>query len=57
MAQTQHCPGFEDHKQLGTMICICTNCKAEIEIFSDEVGKDRKCKKCGTDIDYSKCEA
>ena len=57
MTQTQHCPGFEDHKQLGTMICICTNCKAEIEIFSDEVGKDRKCKKCGTDIDYSKCEA
>jgi len=55
MSIPQHCPGFEQFRNLKSFICKCPNCKEEKEIFSDEFDKTHICKKCGKQIDFSKC--
>ncbi len=55
MNTPMHCPGFEKFKKLQSFTCKCNNCKAENEIFSDEFDKIRKCKSCGSEIDFTKC--
>ncbi len=51
----QHCPGFQSFKNLQSFICKCPSCGQEVEIFSDEFDRPRKCKKCGQAIDFSQC--
>lgn len=55
MSTPQHCPGFEQFKNLKSFTCKCPNCQEEIEIFSDEFDKPHNCKKCGKQIDFSQC--
>lgn len=56
MATTpQHCPGFDDFKQLKSFVCKCPNCGTEKEIFSDEFEKRHVCNHCGQEIDFSQC--
>ncbi len=43
MTTPQHCPGFEDFKNLSAFNCKCPNCGKEIEIFSDEFDKKHRC--------------
>ena len=52
----QHCPGFQDFKNLKSFICKCSACGHEVEIFSDEFDRPHKCKKCGADIDFTQCK-
>lgn len=56
MTTPQHCPGFEQFKNLTSFICKCTACGAEQEVFSDEFDKERSCKKCHQPIDFKQCE-
>lgn len=57
MANTpMHCPGLEDFKTLNAITCDCPACGHEHEIFSDEFEKSHRCKSCGEEIDFSKCE-
>jgi len=56
MTTPQHCPGFEDFKNLSSFNCKCPNCGKEVEIFSDEFDKKHRCKGCNGEIDFSKCE-
>ncbi len=56
MSTPRHCPGFEQLQHLGSFTCKCTECGHVNEIFSDEFDREHKCKKCGTKIDFSKCE-
>ena len=51
----RHCPGFEANQSLQAFTCKCPECGKEIEIFSDEFDKPRKCKGCGKPVDFSKC--
>ncbi len=51
----QHCPGFENFKQLKSFTCTCPGCDEKIEIFSDEFDKPRKCPSCGVEIDFTTC--
>jgi uncharacterized protein (DUF983 family) len=55
MTTPQHCPGFEQLKNLQSFLCGCPNCGQEKEIFSDEFEKTHICKKCGNEIDFTKC--
>lgn len=56
MATTpQHCPGFEQFKNLKSFLCRCPECDEEIEIFSDEFDKPHTCPKCKKPVDFSKC--
>ncbi len=55
MTTPQHCPGFEQFKNLQSFSCKCPDCAEEIEIFSDEFEKKHVCKKCGNEVDFSKC--
>lgn len=55
MSTPQHCPGFQQHKNLKSFICKCPKCKVEVEIFSDEFNKEHVCKKCGVKIDFTAC--
>ncbi len=55
MTTPQHCPGFEQFKSLKSFMCKCPECDKEIEIFSDEFDKRRKCNGCGKDIDFIQC--
>lgn len=55
MFPAQHCPGFEQLKQLKSFTCNCPECGAENEIFSDELNKAHNCIKCGKPIDCTKC--
>lgn len=55
MSTPQHCPGFEQFKNLKSFTCKCPQCQEEIEIFSDEFDKPQTCKKCGKQIDFSQC--
>ncbi len=55
MTTPQHCPGFEQVKQLKSFICKCPSCGQEKEIFSDEFDKSHTCKKCGKPIDFTQC--
>lgn len=51
----QHCPGFQQFKNLQSFMCTCPECKKKIEIFSDEFDKPVKCSGCGKPIDFSQC--
>jgi hypothetical protein len=55
MSTPQHCPGFQQFKQLKSFTCKCPACGQEIEIFSDEFDKPRSCSKCKQPIDFSQC--
>jgi uncharacterized protein (DUF983 family) len=55
MSTPQHCPGFEQFKNLQSFTCTCPECKAKKEIFSDEFEKTHKCDTCGAEIDFSAC--
>jgi uncharacterized protein (DUF983 family) len=55
MTTPQHCPGFEQFKNLKSFMCSCPNCGKETEIFSDEFDKKHVCSACGRDIDFTKC--
>jgi DNA replicative helicase MCM subunit Mcm2 (Cdc46/Mcm family) len=51
----QHCPGFEAHKELTSFVCKCPQCGKELEIFSDEFDKPRKCPGCKEPVDFTQC--
>lgn len=51
----QHCPGFDDFKNLSSFVCKCPNCGTEAEIFSDEFNRPHTCKKCKEPIDFTQC--
>jgi uncharacterized protein (DUF983 family) len=56
MATTpQHCPGFQQFKNLKVFKCKCPNCDTEVEIFSDEFDKAHICKACNKEIDFTVC--
>lgn len=55
MSTPQHCPGFENFKNLQSFNCKCNACNESVEIFSDEFDKPHKCKKCGAEIDFAEC--
>ena len=55
MSTPQHCPGFEQLRNLESFICKCPGCGEEIEIFSDELNTRHVCPKCGKHIDCTKC--
>ena len=55
MSTPQHCPGFEQFKNLKVFKCKCPNCGEENEIFSDEFDKARTCGSCGKKIDFTQC--
>lgn len=52
----QHCPGWEQFKNLKSFVCKCPECGTEKEIFSDEFDKNHKCPGCNKDIDFNQCE-
>ena len=39
MSTPQHCPGYENFKNLKSFICKCPDCGESKEIFSDEFDK------------------
>jgi len=51
----QHCPGFQDFKNLSAFECRCPECNAVNEIFSDEFDRPRTCSSCGKPIDFTQC--
>lgn len=56
MASTpQHCPGFEQFKNLQSFSCKCPECGEVKEIFSDEFDRPHTCDKCGKKIDFTQC--
>jgi uncharacterized protein (DUF983 family) len=55
MTTPQHCPGFQQFKNLKSFTCKCPKCNAVKEIFSDEFNKTHKCSKCGEEIDFTSC--
>ena len=55
MTTPQHCPGFEQLRDLKSFFCDCPNCGKEIEIFSDEFDKRQYCKGCKQEIDFTRC--
>lgn len=55
MTTPQHCPGFQQHKNLQSFICKCPECGEEKEIFSDEFQKAHVCAQCGKEIDFTQC--
>ena len=57
MTTPQHCPGFEQFKDLKSFTCQCPECGKDNEIFSDEFDKTLKCTSCGKPIEFSKCTA
>jgi len=56
MTTPQHCPGWEQFKDLKAFTCKCPNCGKEKEIFSDEFGREHTCKGCGQKIDFTQCK-
>ena len=55
MSTPQHCPGYEQFKNLKSFQCKCPNCGEVKEIFSDEFDKSHKCSGCGQEIDFNQC--
>ena len=55
MTTPQHCPGWEQFKNLKAFTCQCPNCDEKIEIFSDEFDKAHTCSACGKEIDFTQC--
>ena len=51
----QHCPGYNDFKNLKVVVCKCSKCGKEKEIFSDEFEKTHLCAACGKPIDFTQC--
>ncbi len=51
----QHCPGFENYRDLEVFSCKCPECGEVKEIFSDEFNKPHSCSGCGKPIDFTKC--
>ena len=56
MTTPQHCPGFEQFKNLKSFKCKCPSCQKEMEIFSDEFEKSHSCASCGKAIDFAECK-
>lgn len=56
MSTPQHCPGFQNFKNLKSFNCKCPNCGQEVEIFSDEFDKTRVCSGCNEPIDFTQCK-
>ena len=56
MTTPQHCPGWEQFKNLKAFTCKCPSCGKEMEIFSDEFDRERSCKGCGQKIDFTQCK-
>ena len=52
----QHCPGYNDFKNLKALICKCNKCGKEKEIFSDEFDRPHTCSGCGEAINFAECE-
>jgi uncharacterized protein (DUF983 family) len=55
MSTPQHCPGFQQFRNLKSFVCKCPECGTEKEIFSDEFNKTHMCSNCGQEIDFSQC--
>jgi hypothetical protein len=55
MTAPQHCPGFEQLRNLEAFICKCPECDEEQEVFSDELNRNHICLKCRKEIDCTKC--
>ena len=55
MTTPQHCPGFEQFRDLESFMCNCPNCNSKIEIFSDEFDKKHHCPACKSEIDFTQC--
>ena len=55
MTTPQHCPGFEQFRELEAFTCKCPECGEELEIFSDEFNKSHNCSKCGKPVDFTQC--
>ena len=55
MTTPQHCPGFEQFRNLESFMCSCPSCASKIEIFSDEFDKPQKCPNCKNEIDFTQC--
>jgi uncharacterized protein (DUF983 family) len=55
MTTPQHCPGWEQFKDLKAFMCKCPNCGQEKEIFSDEFNKAHTCSGCDKEIDFTQC--
>ncbi len=52
----QHCPGYNDFKNLKAFTCKCNNCGQEKEIFSDEFDRPHTCSGCGEAINFAECK-
>ena len=52
----QHCPGFQNFKDLKSFVCACPECGAKKEIFSDEFDRPHKCSNCNAQIDFNQCK-
>lgn len=55
MSIPQHCPGFEQFRDLKSFTCKCPGCGEEREIFSDEFDKKHICAACKQEIDFTQC--
>ncbi len=55
MTTPQHCPGFQQHKNLKSFVCKCPECGGQKEIFSDEFDRTHVCSQCGKEIDFTQC--
>ena len=55
MSTPQHCPGYEQFKNLKSFECKCPSCGKAKEIFSDEFDKSHRCEGCGEEIDFNQC--
>ena len=55
MSTPQHCPGFEQFRNLKSFTCKCPDCGQEKEIFSDEFDKSHICSACKKEIDFTQC--
>ena len=51
MNSKDHCPGFDQFKNLQSYIGTCPSCGKGIEIFSDEMTKKHFCRHCKAEID------
>ena len=55
MSTPQHCPGYQQFKNLKSFVCKCPECGKEKEIFSDEFDRSHNCTGCGKPIEFSQC--
>ncbi len=50
-----HCPGFQELRNLSSFVCKCPECGKELEIFSDEFDRPHMCPHCGKSVDFTRC--